>query len=169
VEPLSISEPVRQAIWHVDLDQPMWKIRTVEFLIQRSVADRKFALALMGVFSAIALILTAIGLYGVITYLVNQRTKEIGIRMALGAQMRHVLSMILSQGVTLICIGTGVGLLLALLLTRLMSHLLFGITATDPFTFLTIVLGLAVVSLLACYLPARRATLVDPIQALRTE
>jgi ABC-type antimicrobial peptide transport system permease subunit len=147
----------------------MWKIRTVEFLIQRSVADRKFALALMSIFSAIALTLTAIGLYGVITYLVNQRTKEIGIRIALGAQVRHVLRMILSQGVTLVLVGTGAGLLLALLLTRLMSHLLFGITPTDPLTFSAIILVLASVSLLACYIPARRATLVDPVQALRSE
>ena len=169
VEPLSVSEAVRQAIWRVDPDQPMWKIRTVEFLIQRSVADRKFVLALMSIFSAIALTLTAIGLYGVITYLVNQRTKEIGIRIALGAQVRHVLRMILSQGVTLVLVGTGAGLLLALLLTRLMSHLLFGITPTDPFTFSAIILVLASVSLLACYIPARRATLVDPVQALRSE
>ena len=98
VEPLSLSESVRQAIWKVDADQPMWKIRTVEFLVNRSVADRKFLLALMGIFASLALILTMIGLYGVISYLVNQRTQEIGIRMALGAEARHILRMVLKTG-----------------------------------------------------------------------
>ncbi len=169
VEPMGLSEPVRQAVWKVDADQPMWKIRTVEFLIDRSVADRKFLLALMGVFAALALVLTMIGLYGVISYLVNQRTQEIGIRMALGAQMGDILRMVLKQGMFLVLTGVVLGLGSAWLLTRLMASLLFQVSATDPLTFAGISLLLIAVALLACYLPARRATKVDPLVALRYE
>jgi len=169
VEPLSIAEQVRQAVWKVDPDQPMWKIRTVEFLVTRSVADRKFLMALMGIFAALALVLTIIGLYGVISYLVNQRTQEIGIRMALGAQMRDILQMVLKQGMLLVFIGIGVGLTASWLLTRLMTKLLYKTSATDPVTFSSIAVLLIVVALLACYIPARRATKVDPLDALRYE
>lgn len=169
VEPLSLTESVRQAIWKVDADQPMWKIRTVEFLVSRSVADRKFLLALMGIFASLALILTMIGLYGVISYLVNQRTQEIGIRMALGAQARDILGMVLRQGMTLVLLGVALGLAATWLLTRLMARLLYQVSATDPATFASIALLLVAVALLACYLPARRATKVDPLVALRDE
>lgn len=169
VEPLSLSEPVRQAIWKVDADQPMWKIRTVDFLIQRSTADRKFLMALMGIFATLALVLTIIGLYGVISYLVNQRTQEIGIRMALGAQMRDILQMVLKQGMLLVLIGVALGLAAAWMLTRLMARLLYQVSATDPLTFVGISALLIVVALLACYIPARRATKVDPLEALRYE
>jgi putative ABC transport system permease protein len=169
VEPLSLSEPVRQAIWRVDPDQPMWKIRSVQWLVERSVADRKFLLALMLVFAALALALTVIGLYGVISYLVNQRTQEIGIRMALGAQMRHIMQLILKHGVVLVVLGVVLGLVAAVLLTRLMSHMLYGVTATDPATYSAIALLLTFVALVACYLPARRAAQVDPVVALRSE
>jgi predicted permease len=169
VEPLSLSETVRQAIWKVDSDQPMWKIRTVEFLVNRSVADRKFLLALMGIFASLALLLTMIGLYGVISYLINQRTQEIGIRMALGAQAGDILRMVLKQGMTLVFAGVALGLGAAWLLTRLISRLLYQVSATDPLTFTSISLLLITVALLACYLPARRATKVDPLVALRYE
>jgi putative ABC transport system permease protein len=169
VEPLSLTEPVRQAIWKVDADQPMWKIRTVEFLVNRSVADRKFLMALMGIFASLALILTMIGLYGVISYLVNQRNQEIGIRMALGAQARDILAMVLKQGMTLVLIGVALGLLASWLLTKLMVSMLYQVSAKDPATFGAIALLLIVVALLACYLPARRATKVDPLVALRDE
>ncbi|HKO96755.1 MAG TPA: ABC transporter permease [Pyrinomonadaceae bacterium] len=169
VEPMSLSEQVRQAIWKVDADQPMWKIRTQEFLVQRSVADRKFLLALMGIFAALALVLTIIGLYGVISYLVNQRTQEIGIRMALGAQMGHIMRMVLKQGMLLALTGIALGLAAAWMLTRLMATLLFKVSATDPLTFGGIAGLLIVVALLACYVPARRATKVDPLVALRYE
>ena len=169
VDPLSLSEPVRQAIWKVDPDQPMWKIRTVDFLVNRSTADRKFLLALMGIFATLALVLTIIGLYGVISYLVNQRTQEIGIRMALGAQLRDIMRMVLKQGMVLVLTGVGLGLAAAWLLTRLMSRLLYQVSATDPLTFVGISLMLIAVALLACYLPARRATKVDPLVALRYE
>jgi putative ABC transport system permease protein len=169
VEPLSIAEPVRQAVWKVDPDQPMWKIRTVEFLVSRSVADRKFLMALMGIFAALALLLTMIGLYGVISYLVNQRTQEIGIRMALGAQVADILRMVLKQGMVLVLTGVALGLAAAWLSTSLMSRLLFRISPTDPLTFGSIAGLLIAVALLACYLPARRATKVDPLVALRYE
>ena len=171
VEPLGLAEQVRQAIWKVDADQPMWKIRTVDFLVQRSTADRKFLMALMGIFATLALVLTIIGLYGVISYLVNQRTQEIGIRMALGAQMRDILNMVLKQGMVLVLMGIGLGLAGAWLWTRLMSRLrlLYQVSATDPLTFAAISLLLITVALLACYLPARRATKVDPLVALRDE
>ena len=169
VEPLSLAEPVRQALWRVDADQPMWKIRTVEFLVKRSTADRRFLMALMGIFAVLALVLTIIGLYGVISYLVNQRTQEIGIRMALGAQMRDIMRMVLKQGMVLVLSGVGLGLAAAWLLTRLMSRLLYQVSATDPLTFVAISFLLVTVALLACYLPARRATKVDPLVALRYE
>lgn len=169
VEPLSLAEPVRQALWKVDPDQPMWKIRTVEFLVNRSTADRRFLMTLMGIFATLALVLTIIGLYGVISYLVNQRTQEIGIRMALGAQLRDIMSMVLKQGMVLVLTGVGLGLAAAWLLTRLMSRLLYQVSATDPLTFAVISLLLITVALLACYIPARRATKVDPLVALRYE
>jgi len=169
VEPMSIAEPVRQAVWKVDPDQPMWKIRTVESLVNRSMADRKFLMALMGIFAGLALLLTVIGLYGVISYLVNQRTQEIGIRMALGAQMGDIMRMVLKQGMLLVLIGVSIGLGAAWGLTRLMARLLFKTSATDPVTFSLIAVLLIVVALLACYFPARRATKVDPLDALRYE
>jgi putative ABC transport system permease protein len=169
VEPLSLAEPVRQALWKVDSDQPMWKVRTVEFLLDRGLADKQFVMTLMSLFAALALVMTIIGLYGIISYAVNQRTQEIGIRMALGAQTGTILRMVLRQGMTLVFIGIGFGLAAAWLLTRLMSSLLYGINATDPLTFFGIALLLTAVALLACYFPARRATRVDPMIALRYE
>ena len=169
VEPLSLTEPVRRAIWKVDADQPMWKIRTVEFLVDRSTADRRFLMALMGIFATLALVLTIIGLYGVISYLVNQRTQEIGIRMALGAQMGDIMRMVLKQGMVLVFTGVALGLAAAWMLTRLMSRLLYQVSATDPLTFAVIALLLVTIALLACYIPARRATKVDPLVALRYE
>jgi ABC-type antimicrobial peptide transport system permease subunit len=147
----------------------MWKIRTVEFLVNRSVADRKFLLALMGTFALLALVLTMIGLYGVISYLVNQRTQEIGIRMALGAQTHDILRMVLKQGMIMVLAGVALGLAAAWLSTSLMSRLLYQVSPTDPLTFGSIAALLITVALLACYLPARRATKVDPLVALRYE
>jgi ABC-type antimicrobial peptide transport system permease subunit len=166
---MSLSEQVRQAIWKVDRDQPMWKIRTVEFLVNRSVADRKFLMALMGIFAVIALVLTTVGLYGVISYLVNQRTQEIGIRMALGAQVGQILRMVMRHAMLLVAIGIGVGLTASWLLTRLIETLLFQVSATDPITFVGISVLLVAVALAACYLPARRAARVDPLRALHYE
>jgi putative ABC transport system permease protein len=169
VEPMSLAEPVRQAVWKVDGDQPMWKVRTLESLIDRSTANKRFLMVLMGVFAALALALTVIGLYGVMSYAVSQRTQEIGVRMALGAGARNIHRMVLRQGMTLVLIGVAFGLAASWLLTRLMANLLFGVSATDMLTFVSISSLLTIVALLACWIPARRAMKVDPIIALRYE
>src|SRR5581483_6031983 len=169
VEPMSLSQSVREAIWKVDKDQPVWKIRSEEFLLSRNVADKRFLMLLMGIFAGLALTITAVGLYGVVSYTVGQRTQEIGIRMALGARAGDILKMILRQGMGMVLIGVAVGLAASLALTRLMASLLYGTSATDPLAFAAIALLLAGVALLACYVPARRATRVDPMIALRYE
>jgi len=169
VEPMSLAEPVRQAVWKVDGDQPMWKVRTLESLIDRSTANKRFLMVLMGVFAALALALTVIGLYGVMSYAVSQRTQEIGVRMALGAGARNIHRMVLRQGMTLVLIGVAFGLAASWLLTRLMANLLFGVSATDLLTFVSISSLLTIVALLACWIPAWRAMKVDPIIALRYE
>ena len=169
VEPMSLADSLRQAVWKVDSEQPMWKIRTVEFLLDQRLADRRFVMTLMSLFAAVALALTVIGLYGVLSYTVRQRTPEIGLRMALGAGVRDILRMVLRQGLTLVLIGVTLGLIAAWLLTRLMGNLLYGVSATDPLTFATLALLLTLVALVACWIPARRATQVDPLIALRCE
>ena len=138
-------------------------------LVASSVAQRRLSVQLLGGFAGGALLLAAIGLYGVLAFVVAQRTQEIGIRVALGAQRGDVLRLVLRQGMTLTATGIAVGLAVAVALTRLMRSLLFGISATDPVTFALVPLLLAAVALLACLLPARRATRIDPMVALRYE
>jgi ABC-type antimicrobial peptide transport system permease subunit len=141
----------------------------MESLLDRRVADKRFLMTLMGGFAALALTLTVIGLYGVLAYAVSQRTREIGVRMALGAEGGDIRRMVLRQGMTLVSIGVAIGLAASFLLTRLIENMLFGVSATDPLTFGAIPLVLIIVALLACLIPARRATKVDPIVALRHE
>jgi len=166
---LGFSNAVRGAIWSIDKDQPVWKVRTMEFLLDRSLGGQRFMVRLLGVFSLLALALAAVGIYGAMSYAVSQRTNEIGIRMALGAQTGDVLRMVIGQGMALAMTGVAIGLLAALGLTRLMANQLFGVSATDPLTFTGIALLLISVALLACYLPAQRAAKVDPMIALRGE
>jgi len=160
---------IRTAIYSVDKDQPIASVRPLTQLIAESVARQRFAMFLFAVFSGVALLLAAIGIYGVMAYSVTQRTGEIGIRMALGAQQADVLRLIFVQGGRLVALGLGAGLVGALLLTRFISSMLFGVSARDPFTFVAIAALLAAIAGLACFIPARRATKVDPLTALRAE
>ena len=169
VEPLSLANSVRNAIWAVDKDQPVANIDTMDHIVSEAIARQRFSMLLLGVFAGLALVLAAVGIYGVMSYSVAQRTHEIGIRMALGARRTDVLKMTVSQGLKLVTIGMMLGLAAAFLLTRVLQSLLFGISATDPITFLGISLVLLAVAILASYIPALRATKVDPIIALRAQ
>jgi putative ABC transport system permease protein len=160
---------VREAVRSVDPAQAVSNMRTMEGVLSWSLAQRQFNMLLLSVFAGLALLLSAVGIYGVLSYSVQQREREIGIRLALGAQARDALWLIIRQGLTLTLIGVALGLGGALALTRLMKTLLFGVSATDPLTFIVIASLLTFVSLLACWIPARRATKVDPITALRSE
>jgi len=153
----------------VDPEQPVYRVSTMEQFFSAHVAGPRATMFLMGVLALAALILAAVGIYGVMAYAVTQRTHEVGIRMALGATQRNVLRLVVGQGITLTLIGEMIGLAGAFALTRLMTSLLFGVSATDPATFTVIALLLTGVALLACYIPARRATKVDPLVALRYE
>jgi putative ABC transport system permease protein len=168
-DPMSMAGAVRGSIWSVDKDQPVWKIRTQQSLLDGSVGQRRFIAVLLGLFSGIALMLAAVGIYGVITYSVNQRTHEIGIRMALGANPGAILGMVMRQGMLMILAGLAIGLGTSFALTRFLSSLLFAVTPTDATTFGGIATLLALVALVACYIPARRATRVDPMVALKYE
>ena len=168
-DPHGVIAGVRNVVHRVDAGLPIANISTMEQLVDRSVGQRKLSMILLGVFSGIALLLASIGIYGVMSYAVAQRTNEIGIRLALGAQTRDVLSLIIGQGLRLVLVGLAIGLLGAFALMRVISGLLFGVTAKDPMTFIVVSVVLAVIALLACYVPARRATRVDPLEALRYE
>jgi putative ABC transport system permease protein len=167
VDPASLTSSIRSAVAAIDKDQPVFDIHTMQQLVDDSISTRRLTLVLLGIFSALALILAAIGIYGVMAYSVALRTQEIGIRMALGAQQKDVLRLVLGQGARIAFFGVAIGLAAAAALARLLSTLLFSVTASDPFTFATVALLLVTVALLACYIPARRALRVDPIIALR--
>jgi predicted permease len=153
----------------LDPDLPMYHARTMEQQVNESLAQRRFSMMLLGVFAVVALALATIGIYGVMAYLVNQGTRELGIRIALGASQRNILGLVVRQGMVLAISGVTIGLAAAFLLTRLMRSLLFGIEATDPITFAGISLLLAAIALLACYVPAQRAARIDPLISLRCE
>jgi putative ABC transport system permease protein len=167
-DPAQSAAAVRETVQRLD-NRAAISMRTLESVVSRSTWKRRNFALLLGVLGAVALLLAAMGIYGVISYLVAQRTREMGIRLALGAQRRDLLKLVLGQGLTMTTIGVAAGLALALALTRFLSSLLFGVSANDPITFVTIALLLAGVALIASYLPARRAMKVDPITALRHE
>ncbi|MGH9377654.1 MAG: ABC transporter permease [Terriglobia bacterium] len=167
--PLSILASVKRTVHSIDPDVAVDGVQTMSDLVRTSLAAQRFTMLLMVIFAALALTLAAIGIYGVISYSVSQRTHEIGIRMALGAQQRDVLFWVVRQGMTLALYGVAAGVVAALILTRLMARLLYGVQAADPATFVIVSLALAGVALLACYIPARRAAKVDPLVALRYE
>jgi len=168
-DPLLLSTAIRNEMRQLDLSLPVRNLRSMEQLVSRSIAPQRFNLSLLSLFSALGLLLAAVGIYGVMAYSVSQRTHEMGLRMALGAQARDVLKLVVKQGMGLALVGVAVGLLASFALTRLMKNLLFGVSATDPATLAGVALLLTCVALLACYIPARRATKVDPLVALRYE
>jgi ABC-type antimicrobial peptide transport system permease subunit len=167
--PLSVAGAVRNEIRQLDPNLPVANIRPMSDVVSTALATPRLTSFLLGTFAAIALALAAVGIYGVLAYLVSQRTHEIGIRLAIGANRAQVLTMVLRQGMVLAGIGVGVGLVAALGLTRLMQSLLYQITASDPVTYVIVSVALLIVTLAASYLPALRATRVSPTTALRSE
>jgi putative ABC transport system permease protein len=160
---------LRRQVLAVDRDQPVSNINSMDDVFSQSLAEPKVITSLLTTFAGLALLLASLGVYSVVSYSVAQRTHEIGIRMAVGAQQQHVLRMVLGQGLKLVLVGVAVGLVTALAVTRVLSNLLFGVTTTDPPVFLIVPLLLVVVAILASYFPARNALKVDPINALRNE
>ncbi len=169
VDPLSLAAAARKEVQAIDPDQPVAAVRTMDDWVDRSVAGPRYRTVLLALFAGVALLLASTGIYGVMSYSVTQRTHEIGVRMALGAKRRDVMKLVVRQGMTLVVIGVALGVAGAIALTRVMSTLLFGVTAKDPNTFVAVSGLLALVAFVACYLPARRATKVDPLVALRYE
>jgi predicted permease len=169
VPPASLAGPLREAVRAVDRGRPLYRVMTMDEVVDGSLADRRLNLVLLGLFAGVAVVLTAVGLYGVIAYLVAQRTREMGIRMALGARAGDVVGLVMRQGMRLAALGVALGLVAAVALTRVMAGLLYGVAPRDPVTFGAVAALLAAVALLATYVPARRASRADPMLAIRSE
>jgi predicted permease len=168
-DPTAVMGPVHSAVEQIDPREVVYAVQTMDEVVANSFAARRFSMILLGVFAALALVLACVGIYGVTSYLVGRRTHEIGVRMALGAQRSDVLQMVLREGAKMALVGVVAGVAIALELTRLMSRVLYGVTAQDPLTFASVAILLSVVALTACYIPARRAVRVDPMMTLRDE
>jgi len=168
-EPMALANAVRQTMAGVEVTLPVTRLRSMEQIVDDSVAAERFNMTLVGLFAALGLLLAGVGIYGVMSYAVSQRRREIGIRIALGARVWDVLGLIIREGMALTLTGLAIGLGAAYSLTRIMKGLLFGVVPADPLTFVAIPLLLTAVALLACWIPARRATKVDPLVALRAE
>jgi len=169
VDPAVIAGAVRKAVWSVDKDQPVSNVRTLDQVFAAAISQERFQALMLGLFAALALVLACVGLYGVISYSVVQRTHEIGVRMALGAQSVDVLRLVIRQGMLLTIAGLVIGIVAGTFATRVLTDMLFGVTPRDPLTFVGVPVLLLLVAFLACYVPARRATKVDPLEALRYE
>jgi ABC-type antimicrobial peptide transport system permease subunit len=168
-DPASLAPSVRSAIWDLEKDAPITHIVTLEAEVSESTASQKFQAFLLGTFAGIALILAAIGLYGVLAFFVSQRTRELGIRMALGASNARVIAEVAGKGAALAGIGIGLGLVGGSVVARLLSSLLFDITPYDPVTYVSVAAFLTIVAIAACVLPARRASRIEPVTALKNE
>jgi ABC-type antimicrobial peptide transport system permease subunit len=160
---------VRREVFAIDKNQPVYNVKTLEQRVVQTIAASRSLMLLFSGFAVLALVLASVGIYGIVSYSVSQRTREIGIRMALGARGVDVLRMVLKNGMTLVVAGVAIGVAGALALTRFLTTMLFGVTATDTTTFLSVSVVLAAVALIACLIPARRATKVNPLEALRCE
>jgi ABC-type antimicrobial peptide transport system permease subunit len=168
-DPLNLVPAVRAQVAGPTGDQPIYSARTMEQIVSRSLAERRFAMLVLAMFAATALLLAGVGIYGVMSYAVTRRVREIGIRSALGASRQEIVGLVLRQGMRVAGIGMAAGLVAAVALTRLMSALLYGVSPADPLTLVAVTVLLGAIALLACYIPARRATAVDPLIALRSE
>lgn len=166
--PLALANPIRGTLRQMNIDD-VYGLLAMDEIVSRSLGQRRFAMTLLGAFAAFALVLASVGIYGVISHLVGQRTHEFGIRMALGARRADVLRLVLADGVNMVALGVAIGLVAAFALTRLIARMLFGVNAHDPLSFASVAGLLVLVAMLACYLPARRAIKVDPMVALRHE
>jgi putative ABC transport system permease protein len=166
-DPTVIASAVRQAVWSVDKDQPVSNVRSMDQAFAAAISTERFQALMLGLFAALALVLACVGLYGVISYSVVQRTHEIGVRMALGAQPVDVLRLVIRQGMFLTFTGLAIGIVAGTFVTRVLTDMLFGVTPRDPLTFVGVPVLLLVVAFLACFIPARRATRIDPLVALR--